>query len=93
MNIYILTSLYFFFYICLFLLKGLSLMDGLEATRIIRQFDDPKKANIPIIALTANAFEEDKKMCLSAGMSEYLMKPLDRPLFEEIITAFVEIPA
>ncbi|MCJ8323811.1 MAG: response regulator [Rhizobiales bacterium] len=69
------------------------LMDGLEATRIIRQFDDPKKANIPIIALTANAFEEDKKMCLSAGMSEYLMKPLDRPLFEEIITAFVEIPA
>lgn len=64
-------------------------MDGLKATMAIRAMDDMDKAKIPIIALTANAFEEDRKMCLSAGMDDYLMKPLDEKKFREIIQTFV----
>ena len=46
-------------------------MDGYKATETIRQLPDPKKAAIPIIAMTANAFEEDRKMALAKGMNVY----------------------
>ena len=52
-------------------------MDGYEATRQIRAMDDPGKAGIPIIAVTANAFEEDRSTALEAGMSGHLAKPYD----------------
>lgn len=52
-------------------------MDGYKATETIRQLPDPKKAAIPIIALTANAFEEDRKMALAKGMNGYIAKPID----------------
>ncbi len=52
-------------------------MDGYTATKEIRNISDPAIANIPIIAMTANAFEEDKKKCLSVGMDGHLGKPLD----------------
>ena len=52
-------------------------MDGLEAAREIRKLDRPDAAGIPIIALTANAFEEDVKQCLQAGMNAHLSKPVD----------------
>ncbi|MGL1921328.1 MAG: ATP-binding protein [Hyphomicrobiales bacterium] len=65
------------------------IMDGLKSTMAIRAMDDLEKAKIPIVALTANAFEEDRKMCLSAGMDDYLMKPLDEKKFREIIETFV----
>lgn len=52
-------------------------MDGYKATETIRQLPDPKKAAIPIIAMTANAFEEDKKMALSKGMNAHIAKPID----------------
>ena len=52
-------------------------MDGLSATRAIRALSRPDAAAIPIIAMTANAFEEDAKSCLAAGMNAHLAKPLD----------------
>ena len=52
-------------------------MDGLTATREIRKLDRPDAKRIPIIALTANAFEEDMKRCLAAGMDAHLAKPVD----------------
>ena len=54
-------------------------MDGLEATRAIRRLSRPDAAGVPIIAMSANAFEEDKKMAAEAGMTDYLVKPLDVP--------------
>ena len=52
-------------------------MDGYQATQCIRHLNDKKKAEIPIIAMTANAFEEDKKRAFDAGMNEYIAKPID----------------
>lgn len=53
------------------------LMDGLEATRTIRALEDESTGSIPILAMTANAFEEDKAKAYEAGMNGYLVKPLD----------------
>ncbi len=52
-------------------------MDGLEATRRIRALDRPDAKNIPIFAMTANAFADDIRQCREAGMNEHLAKPLD----------------
>ena len=52
-------------------------MDGLTATKTIRALDRPDARTIPIIAMTANAFEEDAQKCLAAGMNAHLVKPLD----------------
>ena len=53
------------------------IMDGYEAAKKIRTMEDQKKAEIPIIAVTANAFEEDRKIALEAGMNGHLAKPYD----------------
>ena len=52
-------------------------MDGLEATRAIRQMDDPQLRSVPIVALTAFAMKIDQERCLAAGMNGHLAKPLD----------------
>ncbi len=52
-------------------------MGGYEATRVIRNLDNPKLANIPILAMTANAFEEDRKEALRCGMNGHIAKPID----------------
>ena len=52
-------------------------MDGYEATRAIRALDHPDASTVPIIAMTANAFDEDRKKSKAAGMNAHLAKPLD----------------
>lgn len=52
-------------------------MNGIEATKTIRAMEDPRLANLPIMAMTANAFEEDKHLVISAGMNTHLGKPID----------------
>ena len=61
-------------------------MDGLEATKAIRGLEREDARKIPIIAMTANAFEEDQKACLDAGMDEHIGKPIDIPLLKRTIT-------
>ena len=60
-------------------------MDGYEAARLIRALDDQTKAGIPIVAVTANAFEEDRKQALEAGMNGHLAKPYDIPKMMETL--------
>ena len=52
-------------------------MDGYTATRKIRALENPRKANIPIVAMTANAFDEDRKKAFAAGMNAHVAKPID----------------
>ena len=52
-------------------------MNGYDATKVIRRMDDPQKANIPIVAMTENAFSEDKQVALDAGMNDHIAKPID----------------
>lgn len=67
-------------------------MNGYEATRRIRQFENVKKASIPILAMTANAFEEDKKMAIEAGMNGHISKPIDVSVLEnQIINIFKKV--
>ena len=65
-------------------------MNGYEATRAIRALENPELSKIPIIAMTANAFEEDKRAAFEAGMDGHLGKPIDVPLLmavlEEVFT-------
>ena len=67
-------------------------MNGYEATRRIREFENVKKASIPILAMTANAFEEDKKMTMEAGMNGHISKPIDVNVLEkQIINIFKKV--
>jgi CheY-like chemotaxis protein len=63
-------------------------MDGYKATQTIRQWEENQVAlnAIPIIALTANALAGDKDKCLSAGMNDYLPKPVKRDILHDVIT-------
>ena len=60
-------------------------IDGYEATRQIRAMRDVRKANIPIFAMTANAFEEDRQNALNAGMNGHIAKPLDVPYLLRVL--------
>lgn len=60
-------------------------MDGYKATQTIRLFSDKQKSEIPILAMTANAFEEDKKNAYKAGMNGHIAKPVNvRELMKEL---------
>ena len=60
-------------------------MDGYTATRKIRQLKNSKLASIPIIAMTANAFEEDKQEALNSGMNGHIAKPIDIDRLFEVL--------
>ena len=64
-------------------------MDGLAATRSIREMDRPDAATVPIIALTANAFEEDVNQRLQAGMNAHLSKPVDMDLLKKTLSGLL----
>ena len=60
-------------------------LDGYRATEKIRRLNDPKKSDIPIIAMTANAFEEDRKKAMEKGMDGFVSKPVEmNKLFETL---------
>ena len=61
-------------------------MDGLSATRAIRSLEREDAGKIPIIAMTANAFEEDKKEAMDAGMTGYITKPMDAKTVLQVIS-------
>lgn len=61
-------------------------MDGYEASTRIRAMEDKNKAGIPIVAVTANVFEEDRRLALNAGMNGHLAKPYDIPAMMELLS-------
>ena len=65
-------------------------MDGYEACREIRRLEDRRLADILVIAMTANAFEEDKKAALEAGMNAHVGKPIDIPTLMETLQEFLK---
>ena len=67
-------------------------MDGLEASRQIRALPRPGAANVPIIAMTANAFEEDRKRSAEAGMNDHLTKPLQPRLLMDTLAKYRKRP-
>ena len=64
-------------------------MDGYQATRAIRQIEDKNLAGIPIIAVSANTFEEDRRKALESGMNAHLSKPLDMGQLSEVMGKFL----
>jgi len=64
-------------------------MNGYDATVRIREMDDPEKSGIPIVAMTANAFEEDRRNALNAGMNEHLAKPIEMPKLIETLLKYI----
>lgn len=64
-------------------------MDGLSATKAIRALDREDAGTIPIIAMTANAFNEDEKKCMEAGMNAHLVKPLDIQKMKEAVCRYL----
>lgn len=73
-------------YDLIFMDMRMPIMDGLEATFLIRQFDE----NIPIIALTANAFDSDKEAALAVGCNHFMTKPLKKKELMKLLSDFVE---
>ena len=65
-------------------------MDGHEATRNIRKLANKDVANIPIIAMTANAFAEDKEAAFAAGMNEHLAKPINIDALKNVIAKYLK---
>lgn len=65
-------------------------MDGIDATKHIRQMD-AEGAEIPIIAVTANAFKSDEEHCAEAGMNVHLPKPFDINKLMEVLTSLLDL--
>ena len=61
------------------------IMNGYEAARAIRVLDDTVKASVPIVAMTANAFDEDRQLALEAGMNGHISKPIDITVLMETL--------
>ena len=66
------------------------IMDGCEASRRIRSLENEEIAGIPIIAMTANAFEEDRQMAFAAGMNAHVAKPVDVNVLMETLAELLQ---
>lgn len=64
-------------------------MDGYKAARLIRRLPDREKANIPIIAMTANAFSEDRARAIEAGMNDHIAKPVDTKVLVRVLQKYL----
>ena len=64
-------------------------MDGYNAAARIRRMKDEKKASIPIIAMTANAFAEDRQKAISMGMNDHVAKPIDMNVLLPVIAKYI----
>jgi CheY-like chemotaxis protein len=65
-------------------------MDGLEATRLIREHEESRGSRIPIISMTAHVMKGDEERCLAAGMDAHLAKPIDSRKLLSIIDSFLQ---
>lgn len=65
-------------------------MDGYDATRTIRRLPDPVRSHIPIIALSANTFDEDRRKSMESGMNAHIAKPLDMSAFLRLIVSIIQ---
>ena len=74
------------YYSCILMDVQMPVMNGYDATRAIRALDDKEKAAIPVIAMTANAFEEDRRNAIAAGMNAHIAKPIDPDIVIKTIT-------
>src|SRR5580658_3385375 len=66
-------------------------MDGLEATRAIREREKITGRHLPIVAMTAHAMKGDRERCLDAGMDDYLTKPIRTPEFVDILKRYLKV--
>ena len=66
------------------------IMDGYQAAREIRKLEDPELSNIPIVALSANTFDEDRRLSLESGMNAHMAKPVNFPELLELIAAMLD---
>ena len=64
-------------------------MDGYTAARKIRALEDPSLARIPIIALSANAFDEDRAKALESGMDDFISKPINTAELVRVLEKFL----
>jgi len=65
-------------------------MDGLEATQIIRKLEGQSGHHLPIVGMTANAFKSDRESCLAAGMDDYISKPVKREELQRVLTKWTQ---
>lgn len=77
-------------YDCILMDVMMPIMDGYTATRRIRGLSRPDAQSIPIIALTANAFAEDRKKAMEAGMNDHVAKPVDMKVLTAVLQKYLE---
>ncbi len=73
----------------IFMDLNMPVMDGLEATRIIRESEEKNGTHVPVVAITANAFSEHRDICLEAGMDDFITKPFNPEHISKIVIKYL----